>query len=379
MILIKNGEVHIGNRDIINNCDILIDNSKIIKVGKNISSEGIDEIIDATDCTVFPGFVDAAQNWGAVGPGWGDDDLNETTDPITPHLDSVYAFDHDAMNFQSAYEYGVTSFGFMPTFNNIVGGRACAFKTYGKNPYEMLIKKDIAITASLSNSAKNTYRSRGVCPMTKLGIASLLKQALFDAQKYEGDEKENPKSFYLKKILNNEIPLIVNCSTKAEINAVSMIADQFNFDVVLIGAYNLSKADINNKHFKKILLGNLTDSMLPENYHIDADALKLIKADTLMAVCSNGDSSSGGKEALLWNAILYFQKGFDCEEILEMITLNPAKILGIDNQVGSIEEGKDADIIIWSNNPILTFDARVKHSFLNGEDLTKLERRTTCW
>ncbi|MEG1621711.1 MAG: amidohydrolase, partial [Oscillospiraceae bacterium] len=106
MILIKNGEVHIGNRDIINNCDILIDNSKIIKVGKNISSEGIDEIIDATDCTVFPGFVDAAQNWGAVGPGWGDDDLNETTDPITPHLDSVYAFDHDAMNFQSAYEYG---------------------------------------------------------------------------------------------------------------------------------------------------------------------------------------------------------------------------------------------------------------------------------
>lgn len=380
MVLIKNGEIHIGNGEVLNNCDIIMENGKIKEIGCNLSANENCEVIDATNDIIFPGFIDAAQNWGAYGPAWGDDDLSETSSPLTPHLDSIYSFDQDAMNFQRTFEYGVTSFGFVPTFYNVLGGRACAFKTFGNNPYDMLIKKDIAISASVSNSAKAVFRGRGVCPTTKLGITALLKQAFYDAQNFDGEEKDNPKNFYLKKVLNKEIPLLINCSTQAEINCALMLADEFDLDIILIGAYKLSSCNLNNKHLKKVLLGNLTDSMHTKNYEIDINAIKAMRENgTEIAICSSGDSSSGGKEALLWNGILYMQMGFNSEEILQMLTLNPAKILGIESKVGSIEVGKDADIIIWSNNPILRFDAKVKHSFLNGEDLMKLKRRKSCW
>ncbi len=378
MILIKNGEVHVGNGEVYNNCDVLIDKDKIVKVEKNIEVKSDFEVIDATNKVVFPGFIDTMNSWGAKGPAWGDDDLGEHTDPIAPHLNSVYAFDHDAMNFQSVYEYGVTSFGFSPSIYNVIGGKSCVFKTYGHNPYNMLIKEDVAMVASVSSSAKSIYRNKKMCPMTKLGIYALLKQALIDAKNYRIDGEYNSKNAELKRVIDKELQLFINCTTKADIDSINLLLKEFDLDVVLTGAYCITDSD--NYSFKKVVLGNLTDSMLTYNYKMDIEAInKMINKGALFSISSCGDSNGGGKETLLWNGILYYQRGIDAEEVVKMLTLNPAKILRVEDRVGSIEVGKDADIVVWSNNPILTFDAKVTNSFISGQDIMKVERRTSCW
>ncbi len=378
MILIKNGEVHVGNGEIYSHCDVLMNGEKIVQVKKDIEVQSGYEIIDAANKVIFPGFIDTMNSWGAKGPAWGDNDLAELTDPVTPQLNAVYAFDQDAMNFQGVYEYGVTSFGFSPSIHNVIGGRACVFKTYGRSPYNMLVKEDAAMISSVSSAVKAAYREKKICPMTKLGIYALLKQAFIDAGSDKGNDGYHAKNVELKRVLNKEMPLFINCTTKSDIDSVNLLLKEFDLDVVLTGAYGIT--DSGHYNFKKVVLGNLTDSMLTHNYHMDIDSVKsMMKRGVLFSISSCGDSDGGGKETLLWNGILYYQKGIDAEEILRMLTLNPAKILGVDDRVGSIESGKDADIVIWSNNPIRTFDAKVTHSFISGKDIMKVERRTSCW
>ena len=379
MVLIKNGEVHIGNGQVKYNCDILTDGQKITEIGENLNCPSNCKVIDATGKVVLPGFVDAVQNWGAYGPAWGDNDLGENSNPINPQMEAIYAFDQDSMNFQCVYEYGITSFGLFPSFGNVLGGKASAFKTYGHNPYDMLIKRDIAASCSVTNSPKYTYRGKQ-CPYTKMGIFWLLKQKFIDAKSYNGDEKENPELFNIKKILNKEMPLMVNCSTRAEINGALSLAEEFDLDIILLGAYGISDCHANNKYAKNILLGNRTDSGKEITYKLDIDAVRKLQQNGAdIAICCSGESSSSGKECLLWNAILYLQMGFESEEVLQMITLNPAKILGIDEKVGSIEVGKDADIVVWSENPIKRFDAKPEHILMENIDLSEMEARKTCW
>lgn len=378
MILIKNGEVHVGNGEVYYNCDVLIDKDKVVKVEKNIEVKDDYEVIDATGNVVFPGFIDTMNSWGAKGPAWEDNDLGEYTDPIAPQLNSIYAFDHDAMNFQGVYEYGVTSFGFSPSIHNVIGGKSCVFKTYGHNPYNMLIKEDAAMIASVSSSVKSIYRDKKMNPTTKLGIYALLKQALINAQNYNSDDEYNSKSAELKRVTDKKLQLFINCTTKADIDSIGSLLREFDLDVVLTGAFGIT--DSSDYKFKKIVLGNLTDSMLTHNYNMDIAAIKnMAKNEVLFSISSCGDSDGGGKETLLWNGILYYQRGIDAEEVVKMLTLNPALILGVEDRVGSIEAGKDADIVIWSNNPILTFDAKVLHSFISGQDIMKVKRRTSCW
>ena len=88
---------------------------------------------------------------------------------------------------------------------------------------------------------------------------------------------------------------------------------------------------------------------------------------------------SSGKETLLWNAIMFYKNGLASEKVLKMITYNPAKILGVDDKVGSIEVGKDADIVVWSNNPIETYNSRAEAVFINGENIIDVWRKGTCW
>lgn len=378
MILIKNGEVHVGNGMVYDNCDVLIHEDKILKVEKDIEIKDDFEVIDATNKVVFPGFIDTINSWGANGPAWGDNDLEEHTDPVAPHLNSLYAFDHDAMNFQGVYEYGVTSFGFSPSVYNVIGGKSCVFKTYGHNPYNMLIKEEAAMVGSVSASVKSIYRNKKKCPSTKMGIYSLLKQALIEARDYKSDGEYNSKNAELKKVIDKELQFFVNCTTKADIDSMNSLLKEFDLDLVLTGAYCITNDD--NYNFKKIVLGNLTDSMLIHNYNMDISSIKdMINKGVIFAISSCGDSNGGGKETLLWNGILYYQRGFEAEEVVKMLTLNPALILGVEDRVGSIEVGKDADLVVWSNNPILTFDAKVLNTFISGQDIMKLERRTSCW
>lgn len=382
MLLIKAGTVHDGNGNIFENTDILIKNGIIEAIGNSIDIPENVEIYDAKGKVVFPGFIDSLNVWGAKGPGWEDDDLSELSDPVTPQMDVVYSFDQDSMYFQRVFEYGVTSAGLAPSTSNVLGGYMAVFKTYGDHPYKMLVKDKVGQVASISSKTKIAYGKRNICPMTKMGAVSLLREAIIKALNYKENPKEyDTKSDALQLVINKKVPLMVNCNTKSEMDAIELALKDLPVDIVFTGAFGIDEntGDILDDKFSAIL-GDLTGHMSYVNTQVNFEAIKkLMERGIDIAISSCGDNVASGKESLLWNAILCYKNGLDAEDVLRMITSIPAKILRIDNKVGSIGIGKDADIVIWSDNPIKTYAAKVEAVFINGENILHSRRYNTCW
>ena len=383
MILIKDGTVYDGIGNILEDTDVLIEGKIIKDIGKNLVVSKDYEVFDAKGKIVFPGFIESLNVWGAMGPGWKDNDLGEHSDPITPEMNVVYSFDQDNMMFQRVFEYGITSAGITPSTSNVLGGYAAVFKTYGKHPYEMLVKEKVAMVGSISKNVKNLYGKRDMCPMTKMGAMALLQEALIKAEEYEGKEDKDfdIKSEALRDVVSGEIPLFINCNTKAEMDAIEFALKCFPIEIVFTGAFGLgdNTGSIMSNEYS-IILGDLANGMASANSNVDFSSINKIIEDGIdIAISSCGDNMSSGKESLLWNAILCYKNGIDSENVLKMITSIPAKILGVDDRIGSIEIGKDADIVIWSDNPIKTYRAKVEATFINGENILNARRDGSCW
>ncbi|CCQ96547.1 conserved hypothetical protein [[Clostridium] ultunense Esp] len=383
MILIKGGNVHDGKGNIFENTDILIDGKVIKKVSPSIEVSEDTEIYEAKGKTIFPGFIDSLNVWGCQGPGWEDDDLSEHSDPVTPEMNVVYSFDQDSMMFQRVFEYGVTSAGITPSTSNVLGGQAAVFKTYGKHPYEMLVKEKVAMVSSITAETKKVYGSRNTCPMTRMGAISLLKGAIIKAMEYKKDDKKehDPKSLALQKIIDKETPLFINCNTKSEMDAIELALKDLPVNVVFTGAFGVN-GDTGNimKDKFSIILGDLSNAMSSVNRYVDFEGVKkLMEKGIDVAISCCGDRPASGKESLLWNAILCHKYGIKAEDVLKMVTSIPAKILGVEDKIGSIEVGKDADIVIWTDNPIKTYSAKIEATFIQGENILYSRRDNTCW
>lgn len=381
MILIKNGNVHDG-RGNTGKLDVLIDGGRIAKVEKNISAPGA-ETVDASGMEVMPGFVNAISAWGIMGPGWSGDDKSEASDPVTPEMDVTYAFDHDGMNFQRVYEYGVTSAGVAPVPSNIVAGRGAVYKTYGRTPHGMLVKADNAMIASVTKGVKDAYEKRGVAPMTRMGIFSMLVASLEKAKRYDMEkEGYDAKSIAMKKVVEGDEPLFVNCSTKAEIDGVYRALAGFpKVRLVLTGAYAIDETMEQVVSGRTpVIMGDFTEAYVRSNLLCDMKkVIAMMGSGANIAIACCGDGMTAGKESLLWNAILWHKHGLDAERTLAAITSVPAGILGVGDRVGAIAPGLDADICIWSKNPIETYEANIVRAYISGEDLKAKEAYVSCW
>lgn len=383
MILIKGGNIHDGKGNIFENTDILIDGKVIKKISPSIQVSEDTEIFEAEGKTIFPGFIDSLNVWGCEGPGWEDNDLREHSDPVTPEMNVVYSFDQDSMMFQRVFEYGVTSAGITPSTSNVLGGQAAVFKTYGKHPYEMLVKEKVAMISSITAETKKVYGTRNTCPMTKMGAISLLKEAIIKAMEYKKDDKKeyDSKSVALQKVIDREIPLFINCNTKSDMDAIELALKDLPVNTVFTGAFGVSE-DTGNilKDKFSIILGDLSNAMSSDNRYVDFEGIKkLMDKGIDVAISCCGDRTASGKESLLWNAILCHKYGIKGEDVLKMVTSIPAKILGVEDKIGSIEVGKDADIVIWTDNPIKTYSAKVEATFIQGENILYSRRDNTCW
>ena len=171
MILIQKGTVHDGTGRILAKTDILIDAGKIIQIGQNLKASGA-QVIDAEGKCVMPGWIDPLSGWGtAAGRGQARDN-DETSDPLTPQLDVVYAFDPDSMMYQELWGYGITAAGVAASNNNVLGGSAAVFKAYGRTTEAMCVKANAAMKGSVDEKVKQTYGPRNSAPLTKMGIFS---------------------------------------------------------------------------------------------------------------------------------------------------------------------------------------------------------------
>lgn len=362
MILIKNAVLHDGLGGVFPKHDILIEDGKILRTGTGLTVPSA-TVIDAGGAHLTPGFIDPTNATGALDITYSVRDTDEVSKPLTPEADAKYAFNANEMAMEKLYTVGLTAVGCCPGTANVVGGQIAVFKTWGNNSRKMLVRSHAGIRASVTAKVKDTFGSRKVCPMTHMGIFSLLEQ--FIAGRLEGDEARE----LARQLREEHLPLFVQAETHAEIAAVLHLAQRYNLRVVLCGAYDahLCLEEIAAAG-AAVVLGDqiyLTAAL----YHgTDLAALaKSLSGKGLLSFSTAAAYGPQGRVHYLWDAARFCQAGVPAETLLSMMTIVPARLLGVEARLGSIETGKDADLTLFSQHPLERFDAQVLWTMVNGE------------
>ena len=353
---------------------IVIQNKKIAKVGQMSEydpSEYIDcgaEIIDAGQRLVTPGLIDAHSHLGMWEDGlnFEGDDGNEDTDPCTPHLRAIDAVNPMENAFSEAFAAGITTVITGPGSANPIGGQPAAIKTYGRRIDDMIIKAPVGIKIALGENPKSTYNDKSQTPITRMATASIIRESLQKAcdylknlEEYEKnpDEDEKPeydiKSEALIPVLKGEIPLHAHAHRADDIFTAIRIAEEFGVKLVLVHCTegHMIAEELKAEGYPVLLGPILTDRSKPELKNQSEATPAVLSAQGLCTAIIT-DHPETPEKYLPLCAAMAVKHGMDRSEALRAITVNPAKICGIDSRVGSIEAGKDADLVIWDGNPL---------------------------
>ncbi len=365
----------------IENGSILIENGKIKEIGRDIVAPLDAEIIDAEGRLVTPGFIDAHCHLGMWedGIGFEGSDGNEMVDPVTPHLRAIDAINPMDVTFKEAYEGGITCVATGPGSANVVGGQFVAIKTYGNRIDDMIVKEPLAMKIAFGENPKRVYESQKKSPSTRMATAAILRDTLMKAKRYAeklDKSKDDPskapeydmKMEAMAKVIRKEIPLKAHAHRADDIFTAIRIAKEFDVDITLEHCTEGHLiADQLAKEGKYAVVGpTLSDRSKFElrNLTFDTPAV-LHNAGVKIAIMT--DSPVIPLQYLPLCAGLAVRAGLDEMEAFKAITINPAEILGIQDRVGSIEVGKDADIVIFDGNPLTDIGCKTYATIIDGK------------
>lgn len=363
---------------------ILVEGTQIKALGENLVAPEGAEVIEAHGKLILPGFIDAHCHVGLGEEIYQNegDDLNEMTDPVTPELRAIDGINPEDEGLRDARLGGVTAVFSTPGSGNVIGGTGVVLKTVGKVVDKMIVREPAGLKVAFGENPKMVYGGeQKKMPMTRMATAALLRQALVDAETYlekleqgiEDPEKVPERDLGMEsliRVIKREIPLRAHAHRADDIMTAIRIAKEFNVDLVVehcteghkiaeeIAEYgypavvgpslvNRAKVELKDKSF--------------ETPHV------LTQAGVKVAIIT--DHPVTPIEQLPLCAALVARAGMDEEEALKAITINPAEILGVDHRLGSLEVGKDADIVIWSEHPFV-LKSRPETVIINGKVIT---------
>ncbi|HCJ59130.1 MAG TPA: amidohydrolase [Clostridiaceae bacterium] len=380
MILIKNGKILTMAGKDYDMGSVLIDNGKIIAVGKSVEAPEDALVMDAEGKIVMPGMIDAHCHLGMWEDSIGFEgaDGNEMTDPVTPQLRAIDSINPMDRTFEEAREGGITTVCTGPGSANVIGGTFAIIKTYGKRIDDMIVKEPAAMKIAFGENPKRVYSERKQSPSTRMATAAILREQLMKAKAYKEklekakeDTDKKPeldiKMEALQKVINKEIPLKAHAHRADDIFTAIRIAKEFDVDITLDHCTEGHLiADELAKEGKYVISGpHLTERSKHELKNKTFESpVALWKAG--VKFCIMTDHPVIPIQHLPICAGFVAKEGLDEMEALKAITIYPAEILGIADRVGSIEVGKDADIAIFDGHPFNT-TAKTEAVLIDGQ------------
>lgn len=377
-ILIKGGTVVSITREPFVG-DVLIENGKIARIGKGLEID-VDDVVDASGKYVLPGFIDAHSHIGLYEEGIGfAQDGNEMTDPITPDVRAIDAFNPYDVAIKHALNGGFTTVMIVPGSANVIGGQGAILKFKSNIVDYCVVKSPAGLKMATGENPKRVYGDMKKMPSTRLGIAALMRNYFMKVQDYIEKKKRaiekdgvfldrDPKLEIGELVLKGVIPARIHAHRAQDIATAIRIAKEFNFKIVIehgTEAYKI--ADYLKENDVPVVVGPFGFRTKIETKDLTYENVKILNEKGVLCAIMV-DHPVTHLEFANMHAALAMKYGARKEDILKMLTINPAKILGIDDRVGSIDVGKDADIVIWDNDPF-TPQAKVEKIFIEGKEI----------
>ncbi len=387
MLVIKNAKIFtMASKNDFLGC-VVLEDGKVKEIGgedlyKNYKDA---EIIDALGKTLTPGLVDPHCHLGVMEEGiqFEGNDTNEMSSPVTPELrglDSIYVKD---MAFEYTYKSGITTVNTGPGSANVIGGTFTAIKTFGDTVDEMIIKEETCMKMALGENPKRVYGKGGKSPMTRMASAALMREWLFKAKDYhtkynawlnkEEDAKEPTFDMKLHSLMRVFDGMIVKIHAHRadDIMTAIRIAKEFDLNMTVDHATEayLIPEQVKESGYNLIIgptLGMASKYELVNKSFASAKVLE--DNDITFAIMT--DHPVITLDTTLVQAALFVKEGLSEELALRALTINAAKLNGIEDRVGSLEVGKDADVVIW-DGPVFDIMTRPEYVIINGKVVHK--------
>lgn len=389
MLYIIGGKIITMEGEIWENGYLAIENGKIrelgtVEAGTPVSAvwekkkAGLceDRVIDATGCIVMPGLIEAHCHMGITEEkkGTEGDDCNETVDPVTPFLRAVDAINPMDAAFDDAVRAGITSAMVGPGSSNVVGGTFVFIKTHGRSVDRLIVKNPAAMKVAFGENPKVNYSGQNRSPATRMAIAAMLREELFLAQQYlkKKEKGMKPEEYEFRyecwiPVLTGKIPLKAHVHRADDILTAIRIAKEFGLSMTLdhCSEGHLIVEEVKESGFPAIVGPDLASRNKIEVQNMAFKTVGILnRAGVKTAITTDHPVSL--IQALPICAGLAVKAGLAKEEALKSITIYAAQICGVDDRVGSLKKGKDADIAIFDGNP-LEVATRTMCTLIDGE------------
>lgn len=387
--VIKNARILTVTKGEIQQGTLVIKNGKISHVGEPTAVPAGAVILDAAGMIITPGLIDSHSHLG-LGPSGGVTEDNEMSNPVTPQLRIIDSIHPEGVaphknSFRHAVSQGVTTIIARPGSGNVIGGQSAALKLTGKTVDDMLLVFPCDMKMAMGRKG---YGAKGMMPVTKMGTAYLVRKAMLDAmefkqaqERFQQEKKKKPEAVPPKRdlkneamllVLNRKIPVHIHASPVDDIMTAVRLGDEFNFFKLSIGhgdeSYKI--ADELSRRGVVVVVG-------PQMIVFNDKGQLINLADYLtrngVEVCIMTDADVVQQEYLRFQAAIAIKYGMEPLEALKAITINPAKLVGMEDRIGSLEIGKDADLVIFDGDPF-AFKTSVLKVFINGKTVYSKEK-----
>jgi imidazolonepropionase-like amidohydrolase len=365
--VLENGMIKINN------------NGKIEAIGGELKIDKDDQIIDLGGKVIIPGLIDCHSHVGMWGDGEGiaGKDGSESVRAITGEVRAIDSVNPRQISFEGAREGGITTIQILPGSGNVIGGLSFACKTYGNIIDDMVVKNPTGLKGAMGENPKGAHGRQGHSPATRMAVASMIREYFEDAKEYgEKKNKANKEGkafnidFNLESglmVLNKEIPFRVHAHRHDDIVTVVRICEELGIDYSVEHCTDghLIAEYLGEKNVVAMVGPGLSSATKVENANV-TDENPAILAKNGVKICLMTDHPFLNCRYFLQYGAISHKYGLPFDETLKAMTINPAEELGIEDRVGSLEVGKDADFVVLNDEPF-SYKGSIEKTYIEGK------------